>query len=425
MHFQCFACVRWEMKAPKQSLFVWLILLACLLIFFYSSILPLYSDSEVPPQPSSFFSKENQKTPAKPIRQSIPCNYFKGRWVVDPKSQPLYDEDCPFHRNAWNCFRNKRENMEKINSWRWVPENCPLPRINPFEFLWSMKDKSIGFVGDSLNENFLVSFLCILRLADSGAKKWKKKGAWRGGYFPKFNVTVGYHRAVLLAKYEWQPAKDANLSNKDGLKGIYRVDVDVPAVDWAEATNFYDILVFNTGHWWGVDKFPSETPLVFYQGGRPILPPIGLHDGLKVVLKNMISHIQKAVPNQTLKFWRMQSPRHFYGGEWNQNGSCLFSDPLEKIELDSWFDPLNDGVNKEARQVNHLIMDALRGTGIQLLDITHMSEFRADAHPAIWLGKKDAVAIWGQDCMHWCLPGLPDIWVDILSSLILYHLERG
>ncbi|KAK9094339.1 hypothetical protein Scep_025808 [Stephania cephalantha] len=111
-----------------------------------------------------------------------------------------------------------------------------------------MKDKSIGFVGDSLNEKFLVSFLCILRLANSDAKKYKKKGAWRGGYFPKFNVTVCYHRAMLLAKYEWQPAKDANLSNKDGLKGIYRVDVDLPALDWVEATNFYNTLVFNTGH---------------------------------------------------------------------------------------------------------------------------------------------------------------------------------
>jgi hypothetical protein len=54
----------------------------------------------------------------------------------------------------------------------------------------------------SLNENFLVSFLCVLRAADMGARKWKRKGAWKGAYFPKFNVTVAYHRAVLLAKYE-------------------------------------------------------------------------------------------------------------------------------------------------------------------------------------------------------------------------------
>lgn len=86
--------------------------------------------------------------------------------------------------------------------------------------------------------------------------------------------------------------------------------------------------------------------------------------------------------------------------------------------------PSNNGVNKEARQLNLLIEEALQGTDIQLLDLTHLSEFRADAHPSIWLGKKDAVAEWGQDCMHWCLPGVPDTWVDILSEEIRYRLDR-
>ncbi|KAL7002952.1 Protein trichome birefringence-like 12 [Sarracenia purpurea var. burkii] len=147
-----------------------------------------------------------------------------------------------------------------------------------------------------------------------------------------------------------------------------------------------------------------------------------MRDGLEAVLENMVSYIQKAFPRKTLKFWRLQSPRHFYGGEWNENGSCLFNEPLEELQLDLWFDPSNNGVNKEARQLNRLIEEALRGTDIKILDLTHLSEFRADAHPAIWLGKKDAVAIWGQDCMHWCLPGVPDTWVDILSQVIFHGL---
>lgn len=92
--------------------------------------------------------------------------------------------------------------MGRINSWKWVPEKCDLFRIDPVEFMGLMRNKRIGFVGDSLNENFLVSFLCVLRGGDLGAKKWKRKGAWRGAFFPKFNLTVGYHRAVLLAKYQ-------------------------------------------------------------------------------------------------------------------------------------------------------------------------------------------------------------------------------
>lgn len=46
----------------------------------------------------------------------------------------------------------------------------------------------------------------------------------------------------------WQPTQSA-VSNHNGFKGIYRVDVDIPADDWADITDFYDVLVFNTGHW--------------------------------------------------------------------------------------------------------------------------------------------------------------------------------
>ncbi|KAL6517566.1 Protein trichome birefringence-like 12 [Orobanche minor] len=364
------------------------LILPSLLIFFYSSVLPFYTTTRTPQSPISQI----------PDLPSSPCNLFSGRWAFDPTRKPTYDSTCPFHRNAWNCIRNQRENMGRINSWKWVPDGCDLNRVDPNGFLNLMRNKNIGFVGDSLNENFLVSFLCVLRVADGGASKWKRKGAWRGAYFPKFNVTVAYHRAVLLAKYEWQ-TKQPESSGPDGVKGIYRVDVDIPANDWANIAGFYDVLVFNTGHWWGYDKFPKETPLVFFKGGQPMHPSLEMSDGLKVVLENMVAHIEEVFPKRVLKFWRLQSPRHFHGGDWNQNGSCLFDDPLEDFQ------------------------ETLKGTSIRPLDVTHLSEYRADAHPAIWLGKKDAVSVWGQDCMHWCLPGVPDTWVDILSQLISYNTD--
>ncbi|KAL0422466.1 UNVERIFIED_CONTAM: protein trichome birefringence-like 12 [Sesamum latifolium] len=292
----------------------------------------------------------------------------------------MYDSTCPFHRNSWNCIKNQRENMGRINSWKWVPESCDLNRVDPAGFLNLMRNKNIGFVGDSLNENFLVSFLCILRVADAGAKKWKRKGAWRGAYFPKFNVTVGYHRAVLLAKYEWQ-TKQPELAGQNGVKGIYRVDVDIPADDWANIADFYSVLVFNTGHWWGYDKFPKETPLVFFKGGRPIHPPLEMSDGLKVVVQNMVAHIEKVFPK-----------RYSSSGGYSHQGTFMVA----------------SGIRTEVACL-----------------ISLLKKFRADAHPATWLGKKDAVAVWGQDCMHWCLPGVPDTWVDILTQLITYNLEMG
>jgi hypothetical protein len=184
-------------------------------------------------------------------------------------------------------------------------------------------------------------------------------------------------------------------------------------------------------------------------------------------VKSMLDFIDDTVPAHVLKVWRLQSPRHFQGGEWNQNGSCssatvlnntqvkdhalpytpsscfsthkpnfqLSSQVLEQLcdsgcmvgaQVDEWFDPVNGGVNMEEREINHVIRSALSGRpNFVVLDVAAMSEFRADAHPSLWLGSKDAHLVWGQDCLHWCLPGVPDSWVDMLSAVVLEHLQAA
>lgn len=166
-----------------------------------------------------------------------------------------------------------------------------------------------------------------------------------------------------------------------------------------------------------------------------------------------ISYIEEKARPGTVLFFRTQSPRHFEGGDWDQGGSCARSQPLspqevnshyhlhlapsistfnhmhiiitkvpnlsmkdlnivlmQHIQVEKFFSVENNGTNVETRFVNEHLYEAIKGTAFLLLDVTRMSEFRADAHPSSAGGKKH------DDCMHWCLPGITDTWNDLFVA---------
>lgn len=51
---------------------------------------------------------------------------------------------------------------------------------------------------------------------------------------------------------------------------------------------------------------------------------------------------------------------------------------------------------------------------VHLLDITLLSQYRKDAHPTVYGGGRNTL-----DCSHWCLPGLPDTWNQLLYNALL------
>ncbi|KAJ6315353.1 hypothetical protein OIU78_018775 [Salix suchowensis] len=59
-----------------------------------------------------------------------------------------------------------------------------------------------------------------------------------------------------------------------------------------------------------------------------------------------------------------------------------------------------------------------------LLDITTLSELRKDGHPSIYSGdlspRQRANPGRSADCSHWCLPGLPDTWNQLLYTALLF-----
>ncbi|CAI0420471.1 unnamed protein product [Linum tenue] len=50
---------------------------------------------------------------------------------------------------------------------------------------------------------------------------------------------------------------------------------------------------------------------------------------------------------------------------------------------------------------------------VYLQDITSMSALRRDGHPSVYRITQEE-----KNCSHWCLPGVPDIWNEMLASLM-------
>lgn len=57
----------------------------------------------------------------------------------------------------------------------------------------------------------------------------------------------------------------------------------------------------------------------------------------------------------------------------------------------------------------------------KVLNVTQMTAQRKDGHSSIYYLGPDAgtAALHRQDCSHWCLPGVPDTWNELLYALFL------
>ncbi|KAK1402049.1 Protein trichome birefringence-like 13 [Heracleum sosnowskyi] len=363
------------------------------------------------------YLRNHRRHTTNPVRTF--CNYSDGKWIYDHSiPHPRYNaSSCKEIYKGWNCLGNGKSNAVDVFKWRWKPNHCVLPEFNPVSFLNAYRDTSIGFVGDSLNRNMFISFFCTLKQVSGEVKKWRPAGADRGFTFLKYNLTVAYHRTNLLVRYgRWsENDNDGKLTNL-GYKEGYRIDVDIPESTWAEAPTFHDILIFNTGHWWcAPSKFnPAKSPMLFFEKDLPVVPPISPDAGFDLVLKNMISYVEARKRPGSVLLFRTQSPRHFEGGDWDTGGSCMRQRPLMRKQVEELFSLENNGTNMEAQYVNVHLHKAVKGTSFSSLDITSMSEFRADAHPSNTGGKKH------DDCMHWCLPGITDIWNDLFIAKLEY-----
>ncbi|EPS74217.1 hypothetical protein M569_00536, partial [Genlisea aurea] len=339
------------------------------------------------------------------------CDLFSGKWVFDNVSHPLYEEsECPYMSDQLACRKHGRPDSS-YQSWRWQPHNCNLKRFNAVEMWEKLRGKRLMFVGDSLNRGQWISLLCLLQSAlPRDQQSITPNSALTIFKSQDYNASVEFMWAPLLVESNCDDPVDHRLRER-----ILRPDaIEKQSSVWEQA----DILVFNSYLWWR----QGSVKLLWGYEENGVCEEVGGREGMKLAMKSWADWVDSRVdPTKKKVFFVTMSPTHQLKDEWEpgSEGNCY--NETEPIQDESYWGTGSDTATM--RMVDDTM--SRLGSKVTVVNITQLSEYRKDGHPTIFRKfweklSPESVANPASysDCIHWCLPGVQDVWNELLFQLL-------